>query len=613
MISTDSDNRKTVGLVETRSVEIELPPEGFRLESGETLPRIQVAYEAYGELSENRDNVVFVCHALSGDAHAAGYHVDDEQPGWWEEMIGPGKGIDTDYYHVICANILGGCKGTTGPSSIDPHTGQPYGSSFPQITVGDMVNVHCLLLKHLGIPRLAAAIGGSFGGMQVMDWAIRYPDMIDRCVCAASAISLSAQALAFDVVGRTAITNDADWQQGDYYGSGKRPEKGLAQARRIGHITYLSPGMMARKFGREKMEEDTGSALGSNFQVESYLDYQGRKFVKRFDANSYLQITSAMDRFDLEEQYGSAVKAFETINAKMLVVALSEDWLFPPEQSMDIAQSLLKAGKSVSYCQLHAPHGHDAFLVDIEHMAEVIRAFMPWVERAAGDRSLSGREANQPDPVSEVPFVPSNQAKAEEYQAVNRMISPDSKVLDLGCGDGTLLSILARQKKIAGIGIDIDINHIIDVIDKGHDVFQSDINTGLSMIPDDAYDCAILSETMPQIHKPRLVLREMLRVADEGIVTFPNFVKWSNRMMFLLRGRTSFERAAVTWFERPDVQLFGLKDFLALCEEDGIRVRDVACLTCDPLGRIMVRLGMRNAGSDRIVVKIARQKQEAQI
>ena len=245
----------SVGLTATKTVRIDLPSGGLRLESGETLPELTVAYETYGELSSQRDNVIFICHALSGDAHVAGYQDESEASrGWWDEMVGPGKGIDTLHYFVVCANILGGCKGTTGPSSINPRTGKPYGSAFPSITVGDIVDVHTLLLKQIGIERLAGVVGGSLGGMQVLEWAIRYPEMIDRCICVASATSLSAQALAFDIIGRKAIMYDPNWQSGDYYGTGRTPASGLSLARKIGHITYLSPEMMETKFGRDKSE-----------------------------------------------------------------------------------------------------------------------------------------------------------------------------------------------------------------------------------------------------------------------------------------------------------------------------------------------------------------------
>ena len=382
--------KNNIGRVETMNLRLDLPEGGFQLENGRTLPDINVAYETYGELSESRDNVVFVCHALSGNAHAAGYHEPpdpDDPVAWWDELIGPGKGIDTDFYFVVCANILGGCKGTTGPACENPASGRPYGSQFPEISVGDIVSVHRLLLKQLEIDRLAAAIGGSFGGMQVIEWAIRFPDMLERAIVIASSASLSSQALAFDLVGRKAITSDPDWLDGDYYDSGRGPARGLSLARKVGHITYLSREIMAHKFGREKWQkehESLGASAGQEsrldrFHVETYLDHQAEKFTHRFDANSYLRITQAMDEYDVVAAYGELHKAFKVVRAKLLVVAVSSDWLFPPEQSEALANALLEADKPVSYCLLNAPYGHDAFLVDVEYLTEVIRSFLPWV------------------------------------------------------------------------------------------------------------------------------------------------------------------------------------------------------------------------------------------
>ena len=253
MINGYSD-KGNVGLVETKNLRLTLPPEGFKLENGGALPELQVAYETYGRLSPAADNAVYICHALTGDAHVAGSHAADDanKPGWWDAMIGPGKGIDTNRFYVICANILGGCMGTTGPSSINPRTGKPYGSSFPSITIGDIVRTQHLLLRQLGISRLAAVVGGSLGGMQALEWSIRFPQMVEKCVCIASGMNLSAQALAFDIVGRNAITADPAWANGDYYEAVEKPAQGLAQARMIGHITYLSSENMKKKFGREK-------------------------------------------------------------------------------------------------------------------------------------------------------------------------------------------------------------------------------------------------------------------------------------------------------------------------------------------------------------------------
>jgi len=594
MTANDTESG-SVGTVRTQIIKIALPAGGFELECGESLQELHVAYETYGKLSSSNDNAVFICHALSGNAHVAGRHepADDSGP-WWDSMVGPGKGIDTRYYFAICANVIGGCKGTTGPASINPATGEPYGSSFPPITIGDIVTAHKLLLKQLGIERLAAVVGGSMGGMQALEWSIRYPDMIDRCICVASAASLSAQALAFDIIGRGAITSDTDWQGGDYYGTGRSPVHGLALARQIGHITYLSQEMMAEKFGREKNES------GSRFQVETYLEHQGDKFVKRFDANSYLLITSAIDQYDLADRFAGLDNAFKNIRAKVLIVALTSDWLFPPEQSMDIASALLRDGKHVSYCQLDLPHGHDAFLVDVNHLAEVIRAFLPWVSKVSARKAVNGElTTRQPS---------ANHTGRKEFDIIAQMVRSGSRVLDLGCANGELLSLLAEKRRISGIGVDIDVGHVISVIDSGHDIFQGDIDQGLAMIPDSSYDYAVLSETLQVVKRPRFVLREMLRVAGEGIVSFPNFGNWAHRLSLLLSGRMPKGGALpFDWHETPNIHLFSLKDFVELCMEDGIEILDMVCIPDGLFSSALVHAGLRNLGAERVLVRIRRQ------
>jgi len=593
--------QNSVGVVETRIARIQLPPEGFRMECGRTLPELQVAYETYGTLAPTGDNTVFICHALSGDAHVAGWRgeVGTGVVGWWDEMVGPGKGIDTDHYHVVCANILGGCKGTTGPSSINPATGKQYGSDFPPITVGDIVRAHSMLVDCLGIRKLSAVVGGSFGGMQALEWAIREPDRIDHCICIASAANLSAQALAFDIIGRRAIMSDPNWEGGDYYGTGQVPSEGLSLARKIGHITYLSHEMMGSKFGRERQPGTTGRGaqqpFRSDFQVESYLDHQGEKFVKRFDANSYLHITAAMDQYDMAEAAASLEAALVPLRSKVLVVALSSDWLFPAEQSVELANALLRAGKRVSYCCLSAPHGHDAFLVDVEHLSSVIRAFLPWVgNRSEAERNRSPDSAPAPE-------------LRTEYSVIAEWVRPGSRVLDLGCGNGELLSMLSRQKQASGTGVDISIQYVIDVIDRGHDIFQEDIDRGLAMIPDGAYECAILSETLQVVKKPRFVLREMLRVAREGIVSFPNFGKWSHRLQLWRTGRMPKGGALpFEWYDTPNIHLFTLRDFVDLCSVEGIRIMQTACIPSCAVGRWLIRVGWCNLGADSVIARITK-------
>lgn len=608
MTNKNSD-KGSVGLVETKHLRLALPPEGFKLENGGTLPELQVAYETYGRLSESADNAVYICHALTGDAHVAGYHAaDDVKPGWWNAMIGPGKGIDTNHFHVICANILGGCMGTTGPSSVDPRTGKPYGSSFPSITIPDIVNVQQLLLSQLGISRLAAVVGGSLGGMQVLEWSIRFPQMVEKCVCIASGMNLSAQALSFDIVGRNAITADPAWANGDYYQNEQKPDQGLAQARMIGHITYLSSENMKRKFGREKKEIQVPlPRFATSFQIESYLDYQGTKFVNRFDANSYLHITEAMDVFDLTENVEEPADAFRNVDSKtrFLVVALSSDWLFPPEQSLQLARALLRAGKRVSYCLLRSPYGHDAFLVEIDHLAEVMRSFLEspdhpalaaQISKTTGE-PLAGRGSTDKK----------NADTTDDFTFITERIKPKTRVLDLGCGDGRLLCELFAFKNISGIGMDIDLANIIAVIRNGLDVFQCDLDAGLSSIPDKIYDYAILSQTLQVVRKPRQLLNEMLRVARMGIVSFPNFGNWHHRLRLGLTGKMPVSNSLpFEWYDTPNIHLSTLRDFRTLCALDRIRITEETCIPRDFLDKVFVRIGWRNLGADRILIGIER-------
>ncbi len=589
-------HHNSVGLVETQRVSLPLPDGGLVLEKGGRLPELAVAFEAYGTLNDARDNAVLVCHALSGDAHAAGYHSpSDSKAGWWDEMIGPGKGLDTDRFFVICSNILGGCMGTTGPSSIDPRDGKPYGSRFPEITIGDMVMVQRLLLDHLGIERLDAVIGGSLGGMQVLEWSIRYPKVPRRAICIASAPSLSTQALAFDVVGRHAILMDPCWEGGDYYESDHSPALGLAQARMLGHITYLSPEILKTKFGRDKrLDETPRGRFQTPFQIESYLSYQGNKFTHRFDANSYLHITHAMDDYDLTEKYDDLEKAFAPVETRFLVVAVSSDWLFPPQQSREIAAALLRAGKSVSYCLLHAPFGHDAFLVDIDNLTDTVRAFLGVSTPASVTQGLD-------EPV----------ACGEDYDSIAAIVPHHARVLDLGCGDGALLDRLRRDRNIRALGMDIDLSSVIRVLQRGIDVIQDDIDEGLILIPDDDYDIVLLSETLQVVRKPRLVLNEMLRVATEGVVVFPNFANWANRWRLGLRGRMPKSGALpFEWYETPNIHLATLLDFLALCRKDSLVVRDVIGLPRSRLGCLMDRIGLRNLRARRVLVRIANGKKD---
>jgi len=586
-----------VGRVETKVARISLPAAGFTLSCGEVLPELEVAYESYGKLNERKDNVVFICTALTGDAHAAGYHTDpDKDVGWWDAMIGPGRGIDTRYYHVICANILGGCKGTTGPASVNPETGEPYGSRFPVIDVADIVDAHCLLLQQLGISRLAALIGGSFGGMQVLEWLVRYPDMADHAICIATAASLSAQALAFDSLAQTMITQDPGWHAGDYYTQSQGPAAGLAHARQLGHITYLSQEIMMSKFGREqrdKMHEDLSTARIPEFQVASYLDYQGRKFVSRFDANSYLRVMTAMDHFDLKARSSGGLKeGFAAVQAKVLVVAVTSDWLFPPAQSKEIAHALLHAKKQVSYCELDVPYGHDAFLVDIENLVSAVRAFLPWI-------------ADDEDTTKEAPGQPVTSRFMQN--SLPHMIGRGARVLDVGCGDGHLLAELEALREIQGAGVDIDFSRVVQTMNRGYSVVQADIDEGLSLIPDDAYDYAVLRETLQEVRHPRTVMQSLLRVAPECVVTFPNFANYRVVGQLVRRGRMPVGGALpFAWYETPNIHLFTLLDFEALCAQEGWLIQDRVYIYEDWFGSLLGRLGGPNRGAARVLMRVTR-------
>ena len=369
----------TVGIVEKKLYTFAEPPDEMMLECGAKLGPITLAYETYGALNADKTNAVLILHALSGDSHAAGYYApDDEKPGWWDNMIGPGKGIDTNKYFVICSNIIGSCMGSTGPCTINPKTVLPYALDFPVVTIGDMVKAQKALLDHLGIHKILSVVGGSIGGMQVLEWCVRYADMVESAIPLATTTKHSALAIAFNEVARQAIMADPKWNNGNYY-FGPKPDLGLAVARMIGHITYLSDESMRLKFGRRLQDKsDFSFNFDADFQVESYLRYQGAKFVDRFDANSFLYITKAADYYDFEKQHGdgSAVQAFSAAKAKFLVVSFTSDWLYPTYQSRDMVKAMKKNGLDVSFCEIEAEWGHDAFLISSQRLTALIRGFL---------------------------------------------------------------------------------------------------------------------------------------------------------------------------------------------------------------------------------------------
>ncbi len=372
--------------IETNGGTLRLPA-ALRLESGATLAPLEIAYKTYGRLNADRSNAVLVCHALTGDQHAASAHPITGKPGWWARVIGPGLPLDPDRYFIICSNVVGGCMGSTGPSSINPETGAPYALSFPVITIADMVRAQALLLDALGVETLFAAVGGSMGGMQVLQWAAMYPERLRSAVCIAAAARHSAQNIAFHEVGRQAIMADPDWRNGAYQAAGTRPEKGLAVARMAAHITYLSEAALQRKFGRELQRDGLSWGFDApDFQVESYLRYQGATFVDRFDANSYLYITRALDYFDLAASHGGVLAdAFRRArDVRFCVLSFSSDWLYSTAESRDIVRALNAAGCRASFAEIETDKGHDAFFLDEPLLDQTLRGFLAAQAQARG-------------------------------------------------------------------------------------------------------------------------------------------------------------------------------------------------------------------------------------
>ena len=586
-----------VGVIELKRMRLDLPEGGFRFAYGGVLTEIEVAYEECGAPATD-DNVIYICHALTGDAHVAGIRPGETKPsGWWEGMVGPGRAVDTNRFHIICANVIGGCSGTTGPMSIDPATGRPYGSTFPQYTFDDAVDIFRMFLRQLGVRHLHAVIGGSYGGLQVMNWITRYPDDMSKACLIATSANLNTQAIAFSVMSRNSITDDPAWKGGDYYleGDGKGPKAGLASARQLAHITYLSRELLQQKFQRRLQENFVAAPAADRaerdrlfktyFQIESYLDYQAMKFIRRFDANSYLHITRSMDLYDPCDRYGSLGAALARVKAKVLVVSYRGDILFPWWQSKEIVAGLLKAGKSVSYCHLECGTGHDSFLTDIDDLSKLVGGF------------LSRRE------------VKVMKWQERLYDSIVRMVRPGSRVIDVGCGDGTLLNVLRKCRDVKGDGIEIDVERFEEALADGHNVFWDDVDEGLAVFPDRHYDTAIVSDTLQEVRNPRGVLREALRLADEAIVTFPNFAAYRIRFTLACTGRLPVSKQLpFEWYDTPNIHCVTLKDFRALCDKEGYEIKEVRAESRHLVGKILLALGFKNLGASRIIARIARRK-----
>jgi homoserine O-acetyltransferase len=555
--------------------------EPVHLELDGSLDGVMVAYETYGRLDKRGDNAVLICHALSGDSHAA-RHDEHDDPGWWEAAVGPGKPVDTDKYFVICPNVLGGCRGTTGPGSPNPATGMPYGADFPTITTGDIVEVQRRLVEHLGIRKLRAVIGGSMGGHQVLEWATQFPDLVETAVALATSARLTTQALAFDVIGRNAIIRDPNFRGGWYYGpSVKRagasgnsgPNVGLALARMLGHITYLSPQAMAEKFEADRLKpRDVPTEFEKKFSVGSYLAYQGDKFVERFDANSYVTISLAMDLFDLGRTPEELRRNLAKSQCRWLVVSYTSDWLFPPLQAQEIVHALLALGKPVTYANVTSACGHDAFLLpdDIAIYGELIRAALanhPSEQDVKSDRD----EDVYVDSRTSI-FHPHRL----DYDRIVDLIPASASVLDVGCGTGSLLARLRSRGERKLMGVELSEKAVVAAAQRGFDIVHADLNDGLSAFNDDQFDYVVLSHTLQSVRDVERVLVEILRVGRKGIVSFPNFGYHKLRKMLAEHGRAPESPGLLRykWYDSPNIRFFTIADFDEFCRERGIRVHE---------------------------------------
>ncbi|WP_447968047.1 homoserine O-acetyltransferase MetX [Nitrospira sp. M1] len=545
-----------------------ISPEALELENGGRLEQVTLCYETWGTLNHECSNAILICHALSGDSHVV-RHDENDTPGWWEIVVGPGKPIDTDRYFVICSNVLGGCRGTTGPNFMSPGGTQSYGANFPIITVRDMVAVQRRLVDHLRISRLHSVIGGSLGGLQVLTWAIDHPEVVASSIVLSASARLSSQGIAFDVVGRNAIRHDPNFAGGQYY-TGPAPEAGLALARMLAHITYLSDASMRAKFDPTRLQpRSVDSAFESTFSVGSYLAHQGDRFVERFDANSYITLSTAMDLFDLGDSEQKLTRSLTPSTCRWLFLSFSSDWLYPASASRQLIDALVTQAKPVSSCEIESPAGHDSFLLEntMEDGGRMIRAFLscdppPTISLSIPYESRS----DQPTSIFH--------GQRLDYDMILRLMPENASVVDLGCGNGELLSILRDRGYRPLLGIERDQGQVIECIERGHLVIHADLDKGLSAVPDQGFEVALLSQTLQSIVDVAGVLDEVVRIGRRGIVSFPNFAHAPMRETFLREGRLPKEEGlyAYDWHDTPNRRFPSILDFQELCAHRGIHI-----------------------------------------
>ncbi|HBE70550.1 MAG TPA: homoserine O-acetyltransferase [Planctomycetaceae bacterium] len=580
----------------------QLPGE-FKLQRGGVLHDVDCAYETWGELNSSATNAVLVCHAISGDSHAA-RHDPTDSPGWWDTLIGPGKAIDTDRFFVICPNVLGSCNGTTGPSSrrrvesggeiaglsatacgaasssansssaasitgesttdepVDEHM-LPWGAEFPDITILDMVRLERKLTESLGIKRLRAVVGGSLGGHQALTWATAFPGSTDLCIAIASSPRLTSQALGFDVIARNAIQTDPHFAGGQYYSRPNKPDTGLAIARMLGHITYLSSAAMESKFELDRHDpRHIASQFEQRFSIGSYLAHQGQKFTTRFDANSYITLSTAMDLFDLGGDAQNLQQSFSRCDCEFLIISFSSDWLFTPEQSLDIVEALTMLDKPVTYAEITTPAGHDAFLIERD-----ISQYAPLVAAKLADHTSAATVALQPFKTDSGRESKLTVASEQIEQQLLDLIEPGTSVLDLGCGDGRLLEELSRRGHQRLVGVEVAQDGIHAAARRGLNVIDYDLNQGLPAFADSQFDFVVLSETLQIVANIQSLLMEMLRVGENVIVGFSNFAHRKLREDFVIRGRSPRSQGLYghAWYNTPNRRFPSIADVSDLC------------------------------------------------
>ncbi|MBB6428665.1 homoserine O-acetyltransferase MetX [Algisphaera agarilytica] len=563
-------------------------PEALILALGGELPGVECAYETWGTLNAEASNAVLVCHAISGDSHAAQHDADDD-PGWWDELIGPGPdfAIDTEKFFVVCSNVLGGCRGTTGPGTIDPATGDPYGADFPAITVADMVAVQTRLADHLGITQWRAVVGGSLGGHQALTWATRHPERVKTCMAIATSPRLTSQALAFDIIARNAIQTDPHFHGGQYYDQPTQPNTGLAIARMLGHITYLSSEAMDAKFDPDRHDpRKLATSFEERFSVGSYLAHQGTKFTQRFDANSYVAISMALDLFDLGRTRETLIETFRGSLCDYLITSFSSDWLFTPQQSRDIVNALTALDLPVTYAEITSAAGHDAFLLPDE-----ISQYGPLVAAKLGHTN------DQPP------------ALRHDDDMVLDLIPEGSSVLDLGCGSGRLLATLKQRGHEHLVGVEVAQPKIIEAAARGLDIIDYDLNRGLPAFTDNQFDFVILSATLQAVANVEQLFDEMLRVGRRVIVSFPNFAYKALREDYVERGRSPKATGEYDheWYNTPNRRFPSIADVEDLCRDKGATIHDAVYLDSQTNQRIPATPdGDPNLDADTAVLVISR-------